>query len=349
MITTMQRILLIALLATSPFFATAQRIILDLPTKIGELTAFPEVNNPDNYYYVTDKARLATDSTGRPRFSMLRYVSNVVGTGDQGLTQGEGGGIVHAVVSLSVTEAQRAAAVEALREINPSATLVGPVIFKSGTFGLITSFSGEDGKLTRTVVGTGKAPILDGQQAAISMHLTKLGATLLWNSFKTAAPDISFTFEMNMDGFRLPVQAVITANFEDIYEATEKRFSIGLDVGDVAGAAVSAGGSPAAGAVIPDFFIGADFQDHVEELTKNGTIKVEQIGSDAAMDKIIEIAYTKLADLLLDQVEAEATGENSPERQLQNLSRTNAMKEDKEMTKPSTGLLFTLKKDYKKT
>ena len=33
------------------------------------------------------------------------------------------------------------------------------------------------------------------------MQLTKLGAKILWESFQTPTPDISFSFEMDVTGF----------------------------------------------------------------------------------------------------------------------------------------------------
>lgn len=224
----------------------AQRIILDLPTKAGELTLFPEVGKENNYYYVADKARLATDESGRPKFSFLRYVANQKSdAGEASITQGEGGGILHAMVSLGVTDEQRQEAERELKRINPEGELIGPVIFKSGTFGLITSFTDENGELAKQVVGVGQAPILDGQQAAISIHLTRLGATLLWNSFKTATPDISFSFNMTMDGYRLPKEAVIEANFKDIYESMEIGLQAGI--GGTVSAGAGAGGNGGSG------------------------------------------------------------------------------------------------------
>ena len=64
------------------------------------------------------------------------------------------------------------------------------------------------------MVGLGNAPLLDGEKAAVSMQLTKLGAKILWESFQTPTPDISFSFEMDVTGFRSPQRAVIEANFD---------------------------------------------------------------------------------------------------------------------------------------
>ncbi|TXF90275.1 hypothetical protein FUA23_07080 [Neolewinella aurantiaca] len=327
------------------FTADAQRIILDLPTKAGELTLFPEVGNDKNYYYVADKARLAVDESGNPRFSFLRYVTNATSEpGETDNTRGEGGGIVHAVVSLAVSDEQLEEARRELRQVNPDGEIIGPVIFKSGTFGLVSSFTGENGELSSQVVGLGQAPILDGQQAAVSMHLTRLGATLLWNSFQTSTPDISFSFNMTMDGYRLPKEAVIEANFEDLYESME--FGLQAGVGGTGSAAATDGSSEARGTV-PVYF-GADLKAQFEKLHRDGKIKVTQIGSDEGMDKLLELAYTKLADIMFDRTEAQSTSQMNPEQMMALANRGRSGGEAQQPSSPVSGITFSFSMKQKR-
>ena len=111
--------------------AQAQQILLDKPTHAGELTCFPDLNDPLAYYYVNDKPHLSMDANGKPQFSFLRYVENVRSGSDQAeAREGEGGGIVHAVVALSVTKEQIATAQRELSRLVPGAKLVGPVMYK---------------------------------------------------------------------------------------------------------------------------------------------------------------------------------------------------------------------------
>ena len=58
------------------------------------------------------------DENGRPQFSFLRYVENVAsGATEAERDEGEGGGILHALVALSVTDDQRREAERELRRI----------------------------------------------------------------------------------------------------------------------------------------------------------------------------------------------------------------------------------------
>lgn len=253
----------------------AQRINLDKPIKAGELTVFPDIENEKNYYYVSDKPRLATDANGKPQFSFLRYVENKVAAGDQPADQqGEGGGIVHAVVTLEVTRDQIREAQRALQGIKSDAVIQGPVVYKSGRFGIVSAFKDPQGGLTRQIVGLGSAPILDGQKAAVSIQLTREGAKILWESFKTTAPDISFTFEMEVAGYRSPKRALIEANFDQIYE--HKAFNAGLATQ----------------------FLAAEIRTAFDDLIRSGAIKLTQVGEDEKMDALIATAYNKISDMM---------------------------------------------------
>lgn len=266
---------IIVLLFFAAVPALAQQILLDQPLRAGELILFPDLNDPNVYYYVSDKPHLATGANGTPEFSFLRYVENVRSGADQpDVREGEGGGIVHALVALAVTPEQLRDAQRELRRLKPEAKIQGPVLFKSGRFGLVTSFKDPSGKLSTQVVGLGSAPILDGEKAAVSIQLTKLGAKVLWESFNTPTPDISFSFEMNMTGFRSPKRALIEANFDQIYE--HQAFAVGL----------------------ASTYLAAEIKGAFDDLQRSGAIKVTQVGSDEKMENLITTAYNKIADIM---------------------------------------------------
>jgi hypothetical protein len=262
----------------------AQQILLDQPVRAGELTLFPDLNDAMVYYYVSDKPKLAVGANSRPQFSFLRYVENVrSAAGQPEAREGEGGGIVHALVSLSVSREQITEAQRELQRTKPGARIQGPVIYKSGKFGLVSSFKEADGRVTTRVVGLGNAPILDGEKAAVSIMLTKLGAKILWESFKTPTPDISFTFEMDMAGFRSPHRAVIEANFDQIYEHT--GFSAG----------------------IASAYLAAEIRAAFDDLVRQGAIKVTQVGGDERMEALITTAYNKISDMMFSPLNGTGT------------------------------------------
>lgn len=269
------------LLITMATAGTAQDILFDKGVRAGELIAFPSLSDPNSYYYLADKVQVAKHPDGKPMFSFTRYVRNKATDSDDGssITESEdAGGVVHVVVSLAVPPDVVKAAETALHRINGNGKLIGPVIYKSGKIALISSVIGENGELTKKVVGLGSAPILEGQKAAVAVLLTKQGADILWATFQSATPDLSFQFEMEAKGYLSPKRVKIEADFEQIY--SHKAFE--------------------AAAVTPVF--AAEIKDAFDDLANSGAIKVTQVGEDAELDKMRETAYNQLVNLIFDKV-----------------------------------------------
>jgi hypothetical protein len=271
------------------FSIHAQDIILDKIVRAGELVLFQSMSNANEYYYLSDKARLAIDpATGKPQFSFLRYVENQRSGSDQAnKEEGDGGGIVHCVIELGVTQEQLSAARQGLSRINSNGTIKGPTLYQGGTIALISSVNDPTSGFSKKILGLGKAPILDGQKAAISINLTKLGAKILWESFQMPAPDMSFSFEMDLKGYRSPKGFTIEANFDQIYQ--HSSFS--------AAAITRQGNSILAGEINTAY----------EDLFKSGAIKVTQRGTDENIEKALEDAYGKLTRMMFDPASSGAT------------------------------------------
>ena len=285
-----------------------QEINLDKGVRAGELTLYPILTDTNAYYYVPNKIKLATGKDGLPQFSFMKYVENVkTGSKEEAQREGDGGGLVHALVEYSVTDEQKQEARSDLMQINPKGRIVGPIIYRAGRFGLVSSFQQENGDWTQKVLGLGSAPILEGDKAAISIRLTREGAKILWEQFKMATPDITFKFEMDVAGYRMPVRAKIEANFDMIYK--HKMFD--------------------AAVAYPPYFA-AEVKLAFDELRNNGAIKITQVGSDANMESLISNAYNKLTDMML--VPAGGTGNpllsqmiGKPDGQLSALDRATQM------------------------
>ena len=154
---------------------------------------------------------------------------------------------------------------------SPVQLLPDRLCFREGTFALVSNFQQEDGDWTKRVLGLGKAPVLEGHKAAVSIRLTKTGAILLWESFKQAASDISVSFDMIISGYRNPYEAKMTAWWERI--AKNRTMAIGARTD----------------------FLGVDIQDTMKELRDSGAIELEVKGEDDKMDRLWEMAYGKLA------------------------------------------------------
>jgi hypothetical protein len=266
---------LAAIVLLLPTISGAQDIMLDRPVSAGDLTLFPSLREDNVYYYVADQARLAEDENGNPQFSMLRYENGGPDTG---------GGIFHAVVSLEVTESQLQDARRALGQIDASGEIRGPVPFVGGTFALVTSFTADNNQLTRQVVGLGFAPVLDGQKAAVSIQLTDEGARVLWTSLQMATGDLSFSFEMDLDGYRSPSQATVSAEFDEIY--TDQSIAAAATTPVLAGEIMAA----------------------FENLRQERTIQFDQVGEDEDVSRLAEAAYNKLIEIMYEPTRSSQRG-----------------------------------------
>lgn len=258
-----------------------QRILLDKPVRAGQLILFPELGNESNYRYLPDKPQLAKHPNGDPQLSFLRYVKNEATDAGSNSGMGEsafGGGIVHALVELSVSQDMIREAERALRRIDGNGKIIGPVVFKSGTVALVSSVAQENGQFTEQIVGLGSAPVLENQKSAVSVQLNKLGSKILWESFNTPTADFSFQFEMEVEGYQSPKRVLIEADFERIYK--HQTFE--------------------AAATTP--VLAAEIKIALDELFDSGAIKVTQIGEDEQLDKLRETAYNQLINLMLDKI-----------------------------------------------
>ncbi len=256
---------------------SAQEILLDKMVKAGPLTCFQSFDDPKVYYYLPDHPRLALHENGKPQFSFLKYVRNVDTKGAGGISDAEGGGIVHFLVEYGATKEEIREAERALQEKVPEAKIEGPILYRSGHFTIVSSFRQKDGELTKRIVGIGRAPLIEGHKAAISMNLTRKGAQVLWESFQSATPDISVLFEMEFAGYREPYEATLTADWSMI--AKHKSFAAGAKF----------------------LWFGAQIQSAFDELRQSGAIKLTTKGENKNMDKLVATAYSKLQDILFEK------------------------------------------------
>lgn len=270
--------LVVVLIASFPILSSGQgdtkftpQIVLDKGVKAGDLTCFPEVGNNARYYYLPNQPKVATHDDGTPVFSFVRFVENQRSAADAAeIKEAGGGGIVHVLFGLSVSPEQRKAAEQELRRIAPSATLVGPVIYQSGTCALITSPPGEGEK--KQVVGVGPAPVMDGDFVAVSILLSKKESQLLWATFQTPTPDLSFTFNMMLGGYNSPVTAKVTFKREQIYEQISAQAALATPV------------------------FAAEIGATIQNLKDKGAIKVEQVGSDVQMERLMDLITQKFTE-----------------------------------------------------
>lgn len=325
----------------------AQNIYIDKPILAGKLTCFPDIANPNNYYFLPNKLRMGVGADGSPQFSFLMFVRNTrAEEGSLTSREGEGGGVVHAVVELYISDEEKKDAERELKRIvkNDQATLLGPVIYKSGTMSLISSIANKEGGYSKVILGLGPAPVLAGNKAAVSILLTKEGAKILWETFKTPTPDMSFSFVMDVSGYRSPISAWIDVDFDKVYES--QTINAGLKYrsgggGTNGGKTSSTGGTP--------IMLGAEVNLMFEEMRQTGAIKVGGPQGDEKFEEIIKICYTKMLDMLFDSANPNQQQQPDFNSMLGSANQLNRSTSKRDSAANSGGLELSVAYKFKQT
>ncbi|MBS3754192.1 MAG: hypothetical protein KGY56_00665 [Desulfobacterales bacterium] len=255
--------------------------------KCADLICYPDAKASDQFYYLPDQPGLAYKN-GRPQFSFLKY-ARTHETAKAGTGRAKGGGIVHFLVTYGVSQDRIRQAEKELQQRHPEASLAGPVTYRKGSFALISSFQeGQD--LTTRTVAVGKAPLMEGQKAAVSMALTREGAELLWESFQSDTPDISLVFDMEFAGIRQPYEATLEADWKRV--SKHDRLKAGFKYK----------------------WFGADVDMLFQELRQTGAVKITTKGENENMDKILQSANEKLLKVMFDPAPADALAQASEDK-----------------------------------
>jgi hypothetical protein len=219
------------------------------------------------FYYIPKAPRIAQWPDGKPKFTLIQYAR----TGKD-----ISGGLLHFLVTYGLTAEERDAVQQELQTIVEGGRVLGPVQFIEGEFNIISASAGIGGIFTRKVVGTGKAPLLAGQEAAVSIALTEEGSTLLMESFKKPTSDVSVQFLLTYQGLTPAYRAILSVDWDKVY--THKAFRAGFDF----------------------IFVSAAISTAFDELRETGAIALEVIGEDENMDALLQSAYSTLVTMMFE-------------------------------------------------
>lgn len=265
--------------------ATAQTVEVERGERVEGLWCFPVFNRPGEWVYVPAGGRLALDDEGRPRFSFVRYAFNRPSESAAGetITRAGGGGLLHFLVVYDTPAEQVEDAQRELRKRldDDELRLAGPMVFESGRYTLVSSIIDASGESERHVLATGTAPVLEGNQLALSFELDPEQAMLLMESFRMDTPDISIVFDLGFSGITDAYQARVFVDWSQVRQNQ----------------AFSAGGSV--------YFVSADVEAEIDRLIRDNAIRMESVGEHAAMEGLIARIYERLLELLFNPVPPE--------------------------------------------
>lgn len=253
--------------------------------------------DPVAYYYLPQFPRLATKADGTLEFVCLKYI-------DAG--GGASGGLFHALVEFTLPPDVVEAVEKKLRAQVTGARIVGPVPLMQalkdgedgvGSFEIVSAIlaNTQEGGFTRSLVTSGRAPLMPGSKAVVAALLNQQGATLLWDSMSGPTSDVSVAIHAYYEAAVKAYNARVTAQVETIY----KHYS---QIQNQQGG-----------------YTRRQIRDIADDLQRNGDLKIEVLDRSAGLGikaddvaGILQVVTDKLVELMFDHKSGWAA---NPERE----------------------------------
>lgn len=274
------RYLVLLLLLMFSLSIKAADYLVDHGVNIAGLWVYPSLSRPNDYYYVPSKAQIVTDDAGKPKFSLTFYVTDRTSDNSDtsSITTADGGGLLHFLMEYHTPNEQIVEAQRLLRERtdNQEITIVGALGFHEGSYTIVSALA-EQSK--NNFLSQAPAPVLEGNQVAISANLDPETATVLLESMRTAVSDLSISFDLRFNGLSDAYDATMTVDWE------KTANTIGGGVGGTV------------------YFISADVEAEVQRLFQDGAITLNVNGDDEDMEAIVARAHEKALELLFSEVD----------------------------------------------
>ncbi len=201
---------------------------VDIKLKDGTtVRCFPTATNDPtktskNYYYLPTNPHIALHPDGMPRFSLIRFVTDK-SKADGGVE----GAVLHFMVEYGLTQKQLNELKKNLKKEVKGSKLKGAVPLEVGaegnSFNVVSAILGDKG-FTSTLITSGKAPVMEGQQVAVAARLDAYGATLLAKSFEQPTTQVSVAFDLKYV-VKLPAYDVKVIIDYDKYHEMESEYS----------------------------------------------------------------------------------------------------------------------------
>ena len=189
-------------------FLAAEVELDKAPLQIGNALLFKDQAEAGAYYYMPNQPRLAYWPDGTPKLTFLKYTK-------AGKEEAKGG-ILHFFVKYGLDEQELAKVRQELTKLEPGAKLKGPIVFKKGTFMVISAAAGEGGVFTRKIIGEGKAPLITGSEVSVSIAVTPEGAAFLEEALRQPTYPVSVRFDMTYEGLTPKYQANATISWSKV-------------------------------------------------------------------------------------------------------------------------------------
>ncbi|WP_157972976.1 hypothetical protein [Aureibaculum luteum] len=269
-----------------------QKILIDQGIQADGLLCFPVYKQPNTFKYLPLNAGFSLTKEGLPTFSYMRYIIEkpTKEESSNSITKADGGGILHFLVQYNTpVEKIAEAKIFLQKKFNTKDIKIsGPIQFNKGRYTMVSSIlNSKSGKKEKRVIESGETPITERTNLAATFNVDPLKSKLLLESLKMATSDVSLVFELSFSGLTDSYEAEVDIDWSEIKKS--KKFD--------------AGGSA--------YFIGADIGLAFDSMRRDNVIKLTSVGSDSAMESLVQTIYDKLIGLMFTKVPLEQVSEEN--------------------------------------
>lgn len=173
-----------------------------------------------HYYYLPPSPHVSRDAKGRPQFLFVKFTTEK--SAEEG---GVSGGILHFLCEYGLTAKQEEELGEKLKKKIRGAKLMGALPMELGSeessFRIISATLTDEG-FTRSLISSGKAPIMPGMKVAAAARLDARGAVLLEETLKKPTSDISVEFDLAYTAFLPAFDGTISVEWSKVQSNFEQ-------------------------------------------------------------------------------------------------------------------------------
>ena len=173
-----------------------------------------------HYYYLPPPPHVSKDAKGRPQFLFVKFTTEK--SEEEG---GVSGGILHFLCEYGLTAKQEKELGEKLKKKIMGAKLMGALPMELGSeensFRIISATLTDEG-FTRSLISSGRAPIMPGMKVAAAARLDARGAVLIEETLKKPTSDISVEFDLAYTAFLPAFQGTISVEWSKVQSNFEQ-------------------------------------------------------------------------------------------------------------------------------
>jgi hypothetical protein len=186
---------------------------------VDDVIAFPDHADRNTFWLLPNRVGLVRRG-GRPQFLLLKYKPGEVVAGQNG------GGFLVFEVDLPLSDETRTAIEAEARVRGAAEPRLAPVSFETGQVQVIAlDLKGADGTHAQpgtfgavtTILGSASPSLNGSNNAAFSLGLSELGATIMQEAFEHGAAPVGVTYDLTYSGLRPALKVSITADLDRVY------------------------------------------------------------------------------------------------------------------------------------